>query len=155
MNMQEWIEKAVAQKRQASFSESPQLTLGVLIEEVERAGIKKEDGEEKDVQYDFGTAIPTTLDSWRGAYDELALGYKLTGYDNHEEHMSEIRAGAFLAELKSALGKPFTGWKGGDYTMTEKTPVWVANPGDAGNTGIISVLDDGWRLVILTGFCNY
>lgn len=32
--------------------------------------------------------------------------------------------------------KEFTGWKGGEFTMDESTPVWVANAGNSGNTGL-------------------
>ena len=54
-----------------------------------------------------------------------------------------------------AVTEEFTGWKGGEFEMDESTPVWVANPGDSGNTGIIDVIDDGWRVIIMTSYCNY
>ena len=132
-----------------------QLTLGEIIAEVEKCGYKEEDGEDKAVYFDFGTAIPTLLNSWRGSYSELALGYKLTGYDNNGEHLTEKKATDFLTELKSAIGKEFTGWKGGEYTMSEDTPVWVSNPGNASNTAIVGILNDGCRIIIITAYCKY
>lgn len=51
--------------------------------------------------------------------------------------------------------KEFTGWKGGEFTMDESTPVWVANAGNSGNTGIIDVVDDGWRIILMTAYCEF
>jgi len=155
MDIQEWVETLTKQTRERNFSNSPQFSLGQLISEIEKIDLKNKKGEYKDVCFDFGTAIPTTLDSWRGSYDELAIGYKLTGYDNEPEHMAEIKANELLLELKGAIGKEYTGWKGGEYTMSENTPVWVANSGNVGNTSIVGVLDTGWGIVLITAYTEY
>lgn len=155
MEMQDYIQGLVKKQRDKSFSNSPQLSLGELIAEIEKCGVLKDNGEDKEVCYDFGTAIPTKLDSYRGSYDELALGYKLTGYDNDAEHLTEIKAKDLLNHLKEAIGKEYTGWKGGNYTMSKDTPVWVANSGNAGSTAIVGILNDGWRLILLTAYCEY
>lgn len=140
------------QMRANRFSNSNQLSLGELIEKLDATIDEKED---KCVSFDFGTAVPTTLDSWRGSYDELALGYKLTGYDNNEDHFGSITNKALIEELKSAIGKEFTGWKGREFVMDESTPVWVDNAGNSSNTAIVGVLDDGWRVVLITSFTEY
>ncbi|HYD92347.1 MAG TPA: hypothetical protein VEA37_12770 [Flavobacterium sp.] len=152
MNLDAIFEHA-KQMRQNSFSNSPQLSLGVLIDEIKKAGLTKDNGEPKAIEYDFGTAFPTTLDSWRGSYSELALGYSLSGYDKHDA--KKPTAEQILKELESAIGKTFEGWKGGDFTMSKDTPVWVANPGNSGDTAIIGVLNDGWRLILLTCYCEF
>lgn len=50
------------------------------------------------------------------------------------------------------IGKTFTGYKGGDFEMSRRTPVWVANYGNAGNTGIVGIHDDGYSVIILTAY---
>lgn len=104
------------------------LTLGELIAELERLP------EKAVIELDFGGAVPTTLDSYRGYYDQLALGY--TG----EYGATTPTVGSLLAELKSAVGKTFQGWKGGDYVMTEKTNIFIANPGCTSDTYIKEVV---------------
>jgi hypothetical protein len=156
MSKMDLIKKIIKEEREIRFSQSPQLSLGELIEKIEKLGLTyNEDEEAKKVYFDFGSAVPTTLDSWRGSYSELALGYKLSGYDNEDEHFANVIAEALLNELKSALNKSFVGWKGGDYTMGENTPVWVANQGNSGDTAIVDVIDDGWRLILITQYQTY
>jgi hypothetical protein len=155
MEIQDYLTSLVQQARNKRFADSPQLSLGELINEIEKCGIQKNDGGDKEVCYDFGTAIPTDLDSYRGSYNELALGYKLTGYDNDAEHLKDVKAKDLLQHLKEAIGKEYTGWKGGEYTMSKDTPLWVANSGNAGSTAILGVLDDGWRLILLTAYVQF
>ena len=35
----------------------------------------QKDGDEAIVRYDFEYLFPTSIDSWRGSYDELALNF--------------------------------------------------------------------------------
>ena len=152
MNIQE-IQEKVAQIRKENFNKSNQLSLGKLIEEIKSCGIWRAEKQPKLICFDFGSAIPTSLNSWRGSYDELALGYALSGYDGQMTVQTD--AERLLTHLKEAIGKTYEGWKGGHYKMTENTPVWVANVGNSGNTAIIGVYDDGYRLVILTCYCEF
>lgn len=155
MNIEQ-IHSMLSEMRKERFGRSVQLSLGQLILEVEDSGIYNSKQEPKDVYFDFGSAIPADMDSWRGSYDELALGYRLSGYDNNRQHhFADVKADKFLEMLKSTVGKEFTGWKGGEFTMSKDTPVWVANSGNSGNTAVVGVLNDGWRLVILTAYCEY
>ena len=146
------INKMVKAQRNYEFSKSYQLSLGQLISELENLDLKYDEKEMKSICFDFGSAIPTTLDSYRGYYDELAIGYTLTGYDNNDNHFGDKKADEFLKELKATIGKEFTGWKGGEYTMDENTPLWIANPGNAGGTGVVGVIDVSWQIVILTAY---
>ena len=59
--------------------------------------------------------------SYRGYYDELAF-----------EPVADTTVGAMLAEAREALGTTYQGYKGGDYTMTEHTGVWLACCGETG-----------------------
>lgn len=62
--------------------------------------------------------------SYRGDYMDLAF-----------EIAADITVGAMLADARSALGTTYEGWKGGDYTMDDSTPVWlVQGRGDCGES---------------------
>lgn len=132
-----------------------QYSLGDLIKRIEELGTKKNNDEVKTVCFDFGTAEPFGLSSWRGDYSELGVNYRLSGYDNEDNHFGECKADEFLHELKEANGKEFTGWKGGEFKMHLDTPLWVANSGNGSHTAIVGVYDEGFQLVILTAYCHY
>jgi hypothetical protein len=133
-----------------------QLTLGQLIQKLEKCELTYgEENKPKDVCFDFGSAVPTSLDSWRGVYAHLALGYELSGRDNNFRDFTSPNVKDLLSELKSANGKCFTGWKGGEYYMNKSTPVWVANPGGVGHTAIVDVYDDGINIVLITAYWEY
>lgn len=132
-----------------------QLNLGELIEKIESFNLMTdylEENEDKTVEFDFASAIPTTLDSWRGDYSQLALGFRLSGYDSDEDHHASITAKDLLTELKGAIGKSYYGWKGGDYTMSKSTDVWVTNSGNCGHTVITNVIDAGYKLILETRY---
>jgi hypothetical protein len=97
------------------------------------------------VTFDFGRLVPTELDSYRGYYDHLALGFA-------EE--SRISCGELLARLNAAVGTTFGGWKGGEYTMYEDTPVWAANPGRSTDTAIVDVVKQHGRVVLVTALLD-
>jgi hypothetical protein len=50
--------------------------------------------------------------SWRGSYDELSFS-----------PVRNTTVGAMLDAARSAIGATYTGWKGGDYTMSETTTI--------------------------------
>lgn len=60
---------------------------------------------------------------YRGYYEDLAF-----------EVASDVTVGAMLADARSALGKTFQDWKGGDYTMAGYTDVWLAEEGATGES---------------------
>ena len=60
--------------------------------------------------------------SYRGYYCDLAF----------ELGEGKRLAADMLAVCKSAMGKVFEGYKGGDYIMKESTPVWIAEYGCCG-----------------------
>lgn len=148
------LHNITAGMRKASFDGSNQLTLGELILKLQAIPDAKND---KTVYFDFANAVPTTLDSWRGSYDELALGFGLVGYTpgDYKGFDDAPKLSAVLKELKDALGKTYTGWKGGDFTMTKNTPVWVDTPGNSNNTAIVEVVDQDWRVMLMTQYCEY
>jgi hypothetical protein len=81
--------------------------------------------------------------SWRGIYAELAIGFSSEG---------NIKVIDFYNMLKEAIGKEFTGYKGGEFIMGKATPVWVANYGNSGNTALLDVVDDDYQIILITGY---
>ncbi len=88
-----------------------QMTLGKMIAVLEA------------MPADAEVAYLYDADSYRGYYCDIAfaLGGNLT------RPVKDL-----LAECKDAMGKIFSGYKGGEFVMGELTPVWVANYGYCG-----------------------
>jgi hypothetical protein len=120
-----------------------QMTLGVLID-----ALSKMDAD-KNITFDFGGFYAHRVQSWRGAYEELAIGYAKYGESGAQT------VGELLARLTAAVGATYEGWKGGDYTMERSTPLWVANPGESTNTVIDGILDEPHWAYLLTSHCDY
>jgi hypothetical protein len=60
--------------------------------------------------------------SYRGYYDDLAF----------EQGEGTRLASELLADCKSAMGEVFHGYKGGEFVMGSRTPLWVASYGCCG-----------------------
>ena len=140
MDIQTLLTSALDAQRSKEFANSDQLSLGEIISKCEALTPKFTNPPE--VIFEFEHMYPTDLKSWRGLYSELALGF------NHDGIPPILDQ--FIETLKSAIGETFTGYKGGNFTMSEKTPVWVANYGDSGNTAIVDVLDDMHQVILIT-----
>lgn len=142
---------AVKAMRTEVFQQTPQWTLGQLIDALRNVDAS----DDCDVSFAFGYFVPTTCASWRGSYDEIAIGYAL----NDSGGRPTLKD--FLSHLRSCVGKEFTGWKGGTFTMDVDTPVWVAEPGDSGNTGVIGIRREvgangkAYRVHIRTDYCEF
>ncbi len=108
------------------------VTLGGLIARLEQTDSATP------VVFDCGGA-PHEPDSYRGYYSDLALS----------AHGDEVTAGKLLAELKAANGTTFQGYKGGDFTMGNDTPLWCAEYGCCGLAIIDAQTIDG-KLVLKT-----
>lgn len=150
MDLQNYLDSVLKRQRQERLANSDQLTLGELIEKIEtivKKGYKCHDGSEPTVRYDFEYLFPTEIDSWRGSYAELALNYETSG--------EELTVSKFLEILKAAVGKTFTGYKGGDFLMDENTPIWVANYGNSGNTALVDVIDNDYQVILVTGYREF
>lgn len=112
-----------------------QITLGQLIQLLSHVDPKKE------VRFDFARFTPGSLDSYRGYYGQLALSW---GEDTKT-------AGDLLKECRETVGKVMQGYKGGDFTMHESTPVWVANYGDCHDTALVGV-EDSYSVILETAY---
>ncbi len=157
MDFMDALNQRINEEREKRVANSTQLNLGKLLALLEQ--IPTEHGSDKEpvtIEFDFGTAHPTGLSSWRGSYAEIAINYDLGGYDNNNaDQFAHTDLKDFVAWLRESIGKTYQGWKGGDFRMSSKTPVWVANDGNVGNTGVIGVIDQGYVVIIETAYCEF
>lgn len=94
----------------------------------------------------------------QGALNELSGGYpgRLMSYRGYYRYIAVDRSrepktvGTFRREVEAAIGATFVGYKGGDFTMTRFTPVWVSEYGTASGDGIVAVeqFADAVRLLV-------
>lgn len=112
------------------------LTLGSLIEALEAAP-----ADAVVCFSDQPEASPCEPHSYRGYYADLAF-----------EHGPIRKVAEVLAEARGALGESFEGYKGGDFTMGEDTPLWRSSYGHNSGVALIAASLDaaGRRLVIAT-----
>lgn len=75
--------------------------------------------------------------SYRGYYDHLAF---------EVDSSTTMDAGVFLDICEKLLGSVLRGYKGGEYIVTEKTPVWIAEYGSTGRPLLGITLEEGLQL---------
>ena len=92
------------------------------------------------VRFDYQSTAPKSAMSYRGYYSDLAFDEVVAG---------TITVGDFLTECQKALGKTFTGYKGGEFLMDAQTPLWVAEYGDCGRA-IIGVSQVDGQVLLST-----
>jgi len=112
-----------------------QMTLGEMI-----AALKRKDPE-RDVTFGFDYCRPSCVHSYRGYYEDLAIGYK---------RLEPCTVATFLKMLEDVEGQTLTGWKGGDYVMDADTTVWMANPGDSCGMAVVDVVETQYSIWIKT-----
>jgi len=118
MDLQTFMDAQVAKMKMEEFAKKPIRSLGeviLLLEAQPKGNI---------VKLDFTDEIPTSLDSYRGYYEDLSLDYS--------PNAQPMTVKRLLKQFKDADGETFQGYKGGDFTMHRRTLVWVAEYGDCG-----------------------
>jgi hypothetical protein len=110
-----------------------QMTVGDLIDELKRSP------PENSLVFDFCRYAPMGWGSYRGYYEDMAL------IPRKEDRTVKD----FLAEMKEAIGKKMTGYKGGDYVVQRATPVWVSEHGNADGTYVSGIVRDRWGSTVL------
>lgn len=114
-----------------------QLTIRQLISELERCST------DKPVYAAFdGSSIISPLgdvDSYRGYYEQLAI-----------EPGGPARCEALADILIESLDKTFYGYKGGEFSMFDDTPVWVSEYGIASGDMVVGVEEKADMVVIFT-----
>lgn len=149
MDLATYLKNATTAARQETLKNSDQLTLGELILKLKHIKQRKHNPEPM-VVYDFCGLFPTNILSWRGAYDELALNFI-----DLDEVIKPMKLSDFIDMLLLADGGIFAGYKGGEFVMSKHTPVWVANWGNVGSTAVVDVVDDGYQVILITGYREY
>lgn len=151
MDFLDFLTNEVAMQRAKEMKTSQQLTLGELILKLEAVEDKH-----KPVIFDGGKYHPSCVNSWRGAYEELAIEYEELSRPWSTKHL--------LILLRNAIGSTFYGYKGGEYVMGKTTPVWVANYGyscgfrEEGGIDTLAVVDvsqDETNVMIVTQNIDY
>lgn len=98
-----------------------QLTLGALIKALEEMPPASQ------------VANLHSLSSYRGYYSDLAF-----------KHDVGTRPAVDLwNDCKAAMGEVFEGYKGGEYVMGAKTPLWISEYGESSGTKLMAVHADG------------
>jgi len=123
---------------------SDQMLLGQLIDELLRHDL------DQDIRYDFGYFYPHGIHSYRGFYEDLALGY-----DNKFKGDNHVKGGDVLSWLNNAINKEFTGYKGGKYRMNGYTPLWVANHDETSEVIIVDVQKFSVGIVLVTKMIDF
>jgi hypothetical protein len=103
------------------------LTLGALIDAL--ASVSTPDGYR--VRYEFCGCVPDGLHSYRGYYEDLAIGFS--------DEKSAPKHDEVLTMLCETVGEVFMGYKGGKYRMSRESTLWVANYGNTSGTHIKAV----------------
>ena len=111
------------------------MTLGEII-----ATLKRKD-QDRSVTFGFDYARPSGVGSYRGYYEDLAIGYK---------RGAECTVATLLLMLQDIDGKTLTGWKGGDYIMDSDTILWMANPGESCGMAIVDVVETPYQIWLKT-----
>lgn len=112
-----------------------QMTLGGLVTALE--------GYDPDawVLYDMIEGrSPSSPQSYRGYYCDLSL----------PPRADPIRVSDLLELCREAVGRTFEGYKGGDFTMHSKTPLWASPYGDANGVAIMDAKVIDGRIFLIT-----
>jgi len=104
-------------EKEKEFAKKPIRTLGEVIL------LLKAQPEKNIVKLDFSECNPFRLTSYRGYYSDLALDYRFC---------KQMTVKQLLKMFEGADGQTYEGYKGGDFTMSRKTLVWVATYGECG-----------------------
>lgn len=91
------------------------------------------------VRFQDGT-YPSELRSWRGDYGELSI----------DRGTEPTTVAALMGKARAAIGQTFEGYKGGQYVMSEHSPVWADPWGECLYRGIIGVVVEDAELVLIT-----
>jgi len=94
------------------------------------------------VYYSYFRCVPTYVASWRGSYDEAALGWAPVEFKN------QITAKELIKQLEDSFGRPYSGWKGGDYCYYDDTPLHIDNQGECTNTEIDKITFNDYSVTI-------
>lgn len=114
-----------------------QITIGQLINKL------KTIDPDKRVYYDWLRAAPTRFNSYRGYYEDVALGATCERYESKT-------VGELLAEAEAIMGTALEGYKGGYFKVTPAKPLWVANYGSSTGWAIVGIDENEFYVTLKT-----
>ncbi len=93
-----------------------------------------------------------SIGSYRGIYKYLAIGdgYSDEEFIGHGKTFKSNTVADIINLLKECNNNYFTGYKGGDFKMSDNTKMWVSDYGIASELGIVDVVQQDDKIVILT-----
>jgi hypothetical protein len=124
-----------------SLADKPIITLGELIAKLEA----KDAAAELAVQYFDQVLGYGNAESYRGYYSDLSI-------DPISGSLGTVADA--LKDLRAAVGQTFTGYKGGEYKMTNRTLVWVAQWSTCPGLGVTGVEVIDGVVVITSADCE-
>lgn len=130
------IDDIVTEIVRREAAEAGQWTLGKFIDALQAAPQRHH------IRFRFASACVGDFDSYRGYYDHLAI--EPTGRSGSST-VAEV-----LAKAAYCMGRKFTGYKGGDFLMTEDTPLWVAYYGQSGGSRVVGLTVNQYDVIIET-----
>lgn len=161
MDLQQILDNAVSAARANELKDSPILLLGELILKLEAVKNKS-----LPLIIDVDGKPPKGIDSWRGIYAELAIQADDFGSYQTDEIEREFSDMVFykhkqigkenptvqewIEVLEEAKGKTFSGYKGGDFTMSKNTPVHYAENGTCGDRFFVDVTELPDKVLLVT-----
>jgi hypothetical protein len=94
------------------------------------------------ISFDFCDFVPGDIMSYRGYYEDLAIGYL--------EDRNGLKVSTFLGALNKVRNTTLEGYKGGHFLMHDDVPVWVANYGCSHETAVIGIKHSEHGIIIET-----
>ena len=116
------------------------MKLGQFIKKLEQ--LIKKHGNQR-VYFGFGETYPTDVNSWRGDYSQLALGWNCN-------YCQSANSEKLLRICKTAGISTFQGYKGGEYNMNYDVGLYADNWGISSQTIITNIIFDDFKFVIIT-----
>ncbi len=131
----DFLMAAVDKEIAAEFAQKPIKVLGevILMLETQPQG--------NVVKLDFTEDTPADFNSYRGYYKDLAMEYG-DRYVNGKPTNEPVTVAELLSRAQLCDGRTFTGYKGGDFPMSRKTLMWVAQYGMTGRM-LTDIKDEG------------
>lgn len=102
------------------------------------------------VEFGFcGTYPINVVGSSRCYYNRAAIDWAVERRGGGDAPPS-LNINEFLAVIEKIPGMKLVGYKGGDYIASGSDPLHVDGYGECTSTVIEDVLDEGWRVVLVT-----
>ena len=98
---------------------------------------------EKLKEYDILQKLSRSLvnpHSYRGDYSEIGF----------VEHIESTTVGEMITTISGVIGTTYTGWKGGNFTMSEYSNCYIAEKGSCGR----ELTEDFIELIVLEEICE-